>query len=81
MVTQAYSHVKEKTILHPITYVSGLFRVTWTGLSLSKETYAIYKSPKKLSFYLDDIDITLRSEHLPLQRFLENKTLNSKVNN
>ena len=38
-------------------------------------------STKKLSFYLDDTDITLRSDHLHLQRFLEKNTLNSKVNN
>ena len=38
-------------------------------------------SVKKLSFYLDDADITLRNDHLPLKRFLEKNTLNSKVNN
>ena len=38
-------------------------------------------SVKKISFYLDDADITLRSDHLPLKRFLEKITLNSKVNN
>ena len=35
---------------------------------------------KKLSFYLDDADITLRSDHLLLKRFLEKNTLNLKVN-
>ena len=43
--------------------------------------YTIYMSVKKLSFYLDDADITLRSDHLSLKRFLEKNTLNSKVNN
>ena len=38
-------------------------------------------SVKKLSFYLDDADITLRSNHLSLKRILEKNTLNSKVNN
>ena len=36
---------------------------------------------KKLSFYLTDVEITLRSDHLPLKKFLLKNTLNSKVNN
>ena len=38
-------------------------------------------SVKKLSFYLDMAKITIKSDHLPLKRFLEKSTLNSKVNN
>ena len=38
-------------------------------------------SIKKLAYYLEDADITLRSEHLPLKKFLVKNTLNSKVNN
>ena len=48
---------------------------------LTKEAYAIYMSIKKLAFYLEDADITLRSDHLPLKKFLAKNTLNSKVNN
>ena len=36
---------------------------------------------KKLTYYLEDADITLRSDHLPLKKFLAKNTLNSKVNN
>ena len=36
---------------------------------------------KKLAYYLEDADITLRSDHLPLRKFLAKNTLNSKVNN
>ena len=67
---------------HPITYVSGLFRgsqLNWA--TLTKEAYAIYMSVKKLSFYIDTAKITVKSDHLPLKKFLENNTLNSKVNN
>ena len=84
VLMQAHDHIiegKERTILDPITYVSGLFRCSqlhWT--ILSKEAYAICMSIKKLSFYLNDADITLRSDHLPLKRFLEKNTLNSMVN-
>ena len=73
---------KEVKILHPITYMSGLFRgsqINWA--CLTKETYAIYMSIKKLAYYLEDADITLRSDHLPLKKFLAKNTLNSKVNN
>ena len=67
---------------HPITYVSGLFhgsQLNWA--TLTKEAYAIYMSVKKLNFYIDTAKITAKSDHLPLKKFLEKKTLNSKVNN
>ena len=73
---------KEVKILHPITCMSGLFRgsqINWA--CLTKEAYAIYMSIKKLAYYLEDADITLRSDHLPLKKFLAKNTLNSKVNN
>ena len=67
---------------HPITYVSGLFRrsqLNWA--TLTKEAYAIYMSVKKLSFYIDTAKVTIKSDHLPLKKFLEKNTMNSKVNN
>ena len=67
---------------HPITYIRRLFRgsqLNWA--TLTKEAYAIYMSVKKLSFYINTAKITVRSDHLPLKKFLEKKTLNSKVNN
>ena len=48
---------------------------------MTKEAYAIYMSIKKLDYYLVDADIILRSDHLPLKKFLNKNTLNSKVNN
>ena len=48
---------------------------------LTKEAYAIYMSIKKLAYYLEDAEITLRSDHLPLKKFLAKDTLNSEVNN
>ncbi|MCG8621022.1 MAG: reverse transcriptase, partial [Proteobacteria bacterium] len=67
---------------HPITYVSGLFKgsqINWA--TLTKEAYAIYMSVKKLNYYLEDADIILMSDHLPLKKFLKRNTLNAKVNN
>ena len=73
---------KEYKINHPITFASGLFKgsqMNWAALT--KEAFAIYSSIKKLSYYLEDADIVLRSDHLPLKKFLQKNTLNSKVNN
>ena len=62
--------------------MSGFFRgskLNWT--CLTKEAYVIYMSIKKLTYYLEDADVTLRSDHLHLKKFLAKTTLNSKVNN
>ena len=85
VLTQEKTHVvddRKVQILHPITYISGLFKgsqMNWA--CLTKEAYAIYMSIKKLAYYLEDADVTLRSDHLPLKKFLAKNTLNSKVNN
>ena len=76
--------VEGKTVTtdHPVAYVSGLFRgsqLNWAALT--KEAFIIYMSVKKLSFYLTDADILLKSDHLPLKRFLQKNTFNNKVNN
>ena len=74
VLTQEKTHMfrqKETKLLHPITYMSGLFRgsqINWA--CLTKEAYAIYMSIKKLIYYLEDADVTLRSDHLPLKKFL-----------
>ena len=73
---------KSTTTDHPVAFVSGLFRgsqLNWAALM--KEAFAIYMFIKKLSFYLTDAQILLRSDHKPLEKFLLKNTLNSKVNN
>ena len=50
--------------------MSGLFggsQMNWA--CLTKETYAIYMFIKKLTYYLEDANVTLRSDHLPLKNF------------
>ena len=85
VLTQEYQYEKdgkEFKINHPITFASGLFRgsqMNWAALT--KEAFAIYSSIEKLSYYLEDADIVLKSDHLPLKKFLQKNTLNSKVNN
>ena len=73
---------KSTTTDHPVAFVSGLFRgsqLNWAALT--KEAFAIYMSVKKLLFNLTDVQILLRSDHKPLEKFLLKNTLNSKVNN
>ena len=85
VLRQQYTHNidnKQIVVNHTITYVSGLIKgsqLNW--VALTKEAYAIYMSIKKLTYYLEDSEITLRSDHLPLKRFLQRNTLNTKVNN
>ena len=85
VLTQEKTHQiegKEVKILHPIAYLSGLFCGSQMNQAcLTKEAYAINMSIKKLAYYLEDADITLRSDHLPLKKSLVKNTLNSKVNN
>ena len=85
VLTQAHTSMVEGkpiTTDHAVAYVSGLFRgsqLNWAALT--KEAYAIYMSVKKLAFYLTDADVLLKSDHLPLKKFLQKNTLNNKVNN
>ena len=85
VLTQSHTTVidgKSISTDHPVAFVSGLFRssqLNWA--TLTKEAFAIYMSVKKLSFYLTDTQILLRSDHKPLKKFLLKNTLNSKVNN
>ena len=69
---------KINQIYHPLTYASGLFKgsqINWA--TLTNEGNAFYMSVKKLDYYLQDADIFLRSDHLPLKKFLEKKTPNA----
>ena len=62
--------------------MSVLFRGSQNNWAcLTKEAYAIHMSIKKLAYYLEDEDVTFRSDNLPLKKFLAKNTLNSKVNN
>ena len=93
VLTQPYEEIDESTplaaetlltkIIHqPVAYVSGLFRggqLNWAALT--KQAYAIYMSAGRLSFYLTNADVLIRSDHLTLKKFLNKNTMNAKVNN
>ena len=75
VLTQGHLDEKGKAKNHPICYISGQFRgsqLNWAALT--KEAYAIYMS-------VTDAEVTIRSDHLPLKKFLNKQTMNSKVNN
>ena len=38
-------------------------------------------SIRRLSFYVTDAEVTIKCDHLPLKKFLNKQTMNSKVNN
>ena len=84
LLTQEYTHEqdgKKRKVLHPVTCESGLFhgsQCNWA--TLTKEAYAIYQSARKMRYYIEDADVTLYSDHLPLKNFLHTQTLNDKVN-
>ena len=82
VLTQEHLDEKGKAKNHPICYVSGQFRgcqLNWAALT--KEAYETYMSVRRLSFYVTDAEVTIRSDHLPLKKFLNKQTMNSKVNN
>ena len=85
VLTQSHTTIidgKAITTNHHVAFVSGLFRGSQLNCAaLTKEAFAIYMSVKKLSFYSEQADVVLKSDHLPLKRFLHKNTLNSKVNN
>ena len=82
VLTQEHTDEKGKSKNHPICYVSDQFwgsQLNWAALT--KEAYAIYMSIRRLSFYVTNAEVTIRNDHLPLRKFLNKQTMNSKVNN
>ena len=82
VLTQEHVDDKGKSKLHPVCYVSGQSKgsqLNWAALT--KEAYAIYMAVRRLTFYITDADVTIKSDHLPLRKFLVKETLNVKVNN
>ena len=46
-----------------------------------REAYAIYMVARKLHYYISNADTTIRSDHMPLRKFLMKNTKNTTVNN
>ena len=61
VLIQAYTYIiggKDKITLHPVIYMGALLRgIQHNWAAFAKEANVIYMSIKRLSLYLDDIDI------------------------
>ena len=65
---------------HPVSYESGMFKGSQMNfVVLTKEACISYMSIKKLAYYLEAADVMLKSDHLPLKKFLQKITLNMIV--
>ena len=84
VLTQEHTSVvdgKELTVNHPVSFISGMLwgsQLNWAAMV--KEAYTIYMTVKS-TFYLTGQEIKLQSDHLPLKKFLNCKTLNNTVDN
>ena len=80
VLCQEYKDFNGKTIELPIAYSSTQFTDTqfkWS--TVVKEGYAIYYCVKKWRPYLEDARILLKSDAKSLEKFLEGKTDNIKL--
>ena len=80
VLCQEYTDIDGKTIELPIAYLSAQFSDTqfkWS--TVVKEGYAIYYCIKKWRPYLEDAQILLKSDAKSLERFLEGRTNNLKL--
>ena len=68
-------------LLKAIVYHSGSFQgsqLAW--LAFVKESFSIFKSVLRMSFYLTDSHVIIHSDHKPLQKFIYAITANDRVN-
>ena len=80
VLCQEYTDIDGKTIELPIAYLSAQFSDTqfkWS--TVVKEGYAIYYCIKKWRPYLEDAQILLKSGAKSLEKFLEGRTNNLKL--
>ena len=80
VLCQEYPDSNGKTTEHPIAYLSAQFTDTqfkWS--TIVKEGYVIYYCVKKWRPYLEGAEILLKSDAKSLEKFLEGKTDNNKL--
>ena len=80
VLTQEYSDDDGQIKEMPIAYLSAQFNDTqfkWS--TVVKEGYAIYYAMKKWRHYLEDAEILLKSDAKSLQKFLNGRTDNLKL--
>ena len=80
VLTQEYTDNEGQTTEMPVAYLSAQFSNTqfkWS--TVVKEGYAIYYAIKKWRHYLEDAEILLKSDAKSLQKFLNGRTDNVKL--
>ena len=80
MLTQEYTDNEGQTTEMPLPYLSAQFSDTqfkWS--TVVKEGYAIYYAIKKWRHYLEDAEILLKTDAKSLQKFLNGRTDNVKL--
>ena len=80
MLIQTHEHeVEGKIIAVQHHILNGLFRGSYLNWRALTNEHVLYMSIKKLTYYFEDLDISLKNDHLPLHMFLEQNTVNTKV--
>ena len=65
----------------PIAFLSCMLTDTqWKWSTTEQEAYGIYYAVAKWNYYLQGSDIVAHNDHKPLQKFLNGKNANNKVN-
>ena len=79
-LTQEYSDDDGQIKEMPIAYLSAQFNdIQFKWSTVAKEGYAIYYTMKKWRHYLEDAEILLKSDAKSLQKFLNGRTENLKL--
>ena len=66
----------------PIAFLLHTFSETKEGKwsTTEQEPYGVYYAITKWNYYLQGVDIIVQNDHKPLNRFLNGKNANKKVN-
>ena len=65
----------------PVAFLSHMFKdAQWKWSTMEQEVYGIYYVVTKWNYYLQRSEIAVCNDHKPLQKFLNGKNANNKVN-
>ena len=65
----------------PVAFLSHTFTDSqWKWCTMEQEAYGIYYAVTKWNYYLQGSDIVVHNDHKLLQKFLNGKNANNKVN-
>ena len=81
VISQTQDFQLESSVIHPVAYISGSFSESWCRWStIIKECFSVFMSNKKCSFYLQNANLLLCSDHKPLLKIFTGPTDNEKCN-